>query len=477
MATILRIRKNSSTLLTLNDDSAYSHLSGVPREAEFHDGAIDLSKTVESVFELLLLGASKDALIENRAALERALMDGWKYQNDVNDGAFMELEFAPNGATNALYAELRGGWVEGPKTADDKNAAGTYAQRVVVHILHRPTWEAAETSITLTTTPSNLSTGNVAVLPTLVGTLPARCKIYATFSGGNASSLKRLVAALRARQTIASFSQQILVAGMGTGWTITAGSMTAISADANFISGSKARYTPTDTLLNELVRWEYAPATVSDTLNQFVNALSILRYRENTSTGNFKVYLQNGVKIGSTYVYGVAPDLAKTKYSGGTNEIGALDLGIGRTPGLGSNTQAVVTLVWRLMAQASQTGGSRTLDIDCVARFPYGEGMPGKGLAFAEYPAAISSNRAYLDFYRNRDRAYLADTSGNKLSMASDWVDGGEIWLAPQVSGQRLYFGAFTAANDSFKWDKTTSIASLVLTYRPHYLSWRGNST
>lgn len=476
MATILRIRRNSSTHLTLNDNSAYSHVAGVPREAEFHDGAIDLSKTVESVFEIMVLGASKDAWIENRAALERDLFDAWQYQQDPNNGAFLELEYAPNGATNSLYSEIRGGWVDGPKTPDDKNAGGTYAQKCIVHILHRPTWEAAEASISLSTSPSDAGANNYAALPTLLGTLPARCKIYLTLSGGNSASAKRVIAALRAKQTIASYIHQLLVAGMGAGWTVTAGSMTAISADANFISGSKARYTPTDTNLNEVIRWEFAPAAVADSLNQFASALNILRYRENTSTGNFKVYLQNGVKIGSTYVYGAAPDLAKTKFSGGTTEIGALDLGVGRSPGVGLATQAVSTLVWRVMAQAAQTGGSRTLDIDCVARFPFGEGMPGKGLAFAEFPAAIASNRAYLDFYRNRDRAYLADTSANKLGMASDWMDGAEIWLAPQLNGQRVYFGAFTAADDSFKWDKSTAL-SAVLTYKPHYLSWRGNST
>lgn len=475
MATILRIRKNSSTLLTLNDASNYDHVRGVPREPEFHDGIIDLAKTVESQFEIMVYGATKDAWIENRAAVERALFDAWQFQQDPNNGAFMELEYAPNGATNSLYAELRGGWVEGPKTPEDKNQTGTYAQVCIVHILHRPTWEAAETTITLSTSPSDLGANNFAALPALLGTLPARCKIYITLSGGNAANARRVIAALRAKQTIASFAQMLKVASMPAEWTVTAGAGVVIAADANFISGSKATYTPPDTNLNEIVRWEYAPASVANSLNQFVAALALLRYRENTSTGNFKVYLQTGVKIDSTYVYGATPDLSKTRYSGGTTEIGTLDLGLERTPGVGNSNQAVAALVWRLMAQAAQTGGGRTLDIDCVARFPFGEGMPGKGLAFAEFPAPIASNRAYLDFYRNRDRAYLANTNANKLGQASDWTDGGEIWLVPQLNGQRIYFGAFTAPS-AVRWDKSTTLAA-VLTYRPHYLSVRGNST
>lgn len=476
MATTLKIRKNGSTLLTLNDDTAYSHVSGAPREAEFTEGAIDLRASVLSEFELMLKGATRDVLLENRVVLERALKDAELYQDDPNLGGFFELEWAANGATNSLYSEIRGGWVEHSKEAPVLSETGGYVEKCILRVLHRPTWEAAETSITLDTSPSNLGTGNLAELPALKGNLPARCRIYFTLSGGNAATVKRALAALRAKQTPTAFVHYLKTASMPTDWTVTAGSGTAISADANFISANKARYTPPDTALNEVLRWEYAPATVADSLKQFGAFLALLRYRENTSTGNFKVYLQTGVKVGSTYVYGITPDLTKTKFSGGTAEIGALDLGIERTPGVGNANQAVATLVWRLMAQAAATGGSRTLDVDVVARYPLSESSPGRGLAFAEFPAAIGSNRAYLDFLRYRDRAYLADTSANKLAPASDWMDGGEILLVPQLAGQRVYFGAFTNVAAGFTWDSSTTLA-VTITYRPHYLSARGGTT
>lgn len=476
MPTTFKIRKNSSTLLTLNDDSAYSHVSGTPRETGFRENALDLQTSVTSDFDIMVRGATRDILLENRTVLERALKDAELYQDDPNLGGFFELEWAYNGATNSLYSEIRGGWVEHAKEAPVLSEQGGYLERCLLHVVHRPTWEAAETSITLSTSPSNLGASNFAELPALLGNLPARCRIYFTVGSGNAATIKRALAAIRAKQSPTSFVHQLKTASMPTDWTVTAGANTAITSDSDFISGSKARYTPPDTALNEVIRWEYAPATVADSLKQFGNFLDLLRYRENTSTGNFKVYLQMGVKVGSTYVYGVTPDLTKTKFNGGTAEIGVLDLGIERTPGLGNQNQAVATLVWRLLAQAGVTGGSRTLDVDVVARFPLSEGGIGKGLAFAEFPAAVGANRVYLDFLRNRDRAYLADTSANKLVPASDWVDGGEILLIPQLAGQRVYFGAFTNTAAGFTWDKTTTL-SVVMTYRPHYLSARGGTT
>jgi hypothetical protein len=228
--------------------------------------------------------------------------------------------------------------------------------------------------------------------------------------------------------------------------------------------------------LNEILRWEYTPATPADTKKQFVNALALLRYRDNAASPNFQFQLDLGVKVGSSYVYAPSTsDPVKTKMNGGTTEIGTLDLGLARVPSVGSTDLEVVTLVYRLKCQALQTGS--TVDVDVLKLHPLGEASPGKGMAVVEFPAAIGSNRVYFDFRTRRERAYLANGSGVKLVGANDWIDGGEVLLMPGLAEQCLYLDVMTEAANNFKHDKSVTFGSVTLVYKPRYVTARGSTT
>lgn len=474
MATLLKIFVGGVEQANLNN-SPYLLVSFYPKEPKQDDkGNYDLSDIWDEIV-LVVRGASRDVWVENKNKLENLLVNAARYQDRLVSSAH-ELAYQPRDGSYTLYSEIKAGWVEGPREPQTIDDSGVIAERVVLHVLRRATWEMTEQTVALTTTPSDNGANNKALLPTLLGQLPARCYLYFTIAGGNSANCKRAVVSQRTRGTPSAFEHWLKVAGMGTGWSVTAGSGVAIAADANFISGSKATYTPSNTNLNEILRWEYTPATPADTKKQFVDALALLRYRDNAASPNFKFQLDLGVKVGSSYVY--APSTSgpiKTKMNGGTTEIGTLDLALARVPSVGSPDLEVVTLVYRLKCQALQTGS--TVDVDALALHPLSEASPGKGLAVAEFPAAIASNRVYFDFRTRRERAYLANGSSVKLVGASDWIDGGEILLMPGLAEQCLYLGVMTEASNNFKHDKSVTFGSVTLVYKPRYVTARGSTT
>lgn len=443
------------------------------------DAQYDAETPLVEEIPIGIMGLTRDELIENRAALARWLYRAARYQQNRRSGSVRELEFAPSDGTNTARVEVLGGGVplQGDLAGLDKRN-GKYIQKATLRLKRRPVWEGDEETVTPTNDLTDNGSFNVGALPALKGDLPARCRICITGSGGNIDNAKRVLVALRADQTPANFLHRLLVYGNPSGVSVTAGAATAISADANFISTRKARYTPAGTSEVNILTWEITtPASVVDQLQR---SLVVVRYRDNAASANFKFRVRFGVKISSTVVYGpwIPETPLKTKYadSTATTEIGALELGQAQIPGVDTLDQAVVTLVAQLACTA--IAASDTIDVDCLQFNPLGESDSGKGLALAEFPVAIGSNRAYLDFYLRQPRAYLANANDVILTPPTTLPEGGEILLWPQQAGQRLYFSLFRSVDDDtapLGHDKSTDL-TVSITYKPRYLFMRGTT-
>lgn len=477
---ILRAWTGANLEFDLNDGGRY-FLDGDWTPAEpgmIDDAQYDTETSLVEEIPIGIMGLDRDELIENRAALARWLYRAARYQQDRRSGSARELEYAASGASNTARVEVLGGGVPMDGDIAGKSRDGKYIQKAMLRLKRRPVWEGAEETISLTTSPSNNGTGNVAVLPALDGDLPARCRIRITGSGGNIDNVKRILAALRFDQTPANFLHRLLVFGNPAGVSVTAGTATAISAADNFISTYKARYTPAGTSEVNILTWEITtPASVVDQLQR---SLVVVRYRDNAAAANFRLRVRFGVKVSSLSVYGpwIPETPLKTKYadSTATTEIGALELGQAQIPGVDTLDQAPVTLLAQLAATA--IAASNTLDIDCLAFNPVGESDFGKGLALAEFPVAVGSNRAYLDFRLRQPRAYLANANDVLLTPPTTLPEGGEILLWPQTAGQRLYFSLLRSLDDNtapLGHDKGTSLTAAI-TYKPRYLFMRGTT-
>lgn len=329
--------------------------------------------------------------------------------------------------------------------------------------------------LNLTYTHTAVQADVVTRIFALYGDLPARARTRITLSGGNSANCQRVMAALRRDGTPANFQHTLPVASLPTGWAITAGTDTVISADANFVSGSKARYTPNGARTGEqlLARWVYTGANVVDQLGVF---MPIVRYRDNASVPNFKLRMRAGYKISSAYQYGAYslqfPSLTLFADSSGTTEIGSMDVGRLTVP-RDWDIQTPAALVYELYVTAVAVTG--TLDIDDTGLYPLGESGEGRGCVVAEFPIGIASQRAYLDARNRYQRAYLTDGSDVKQCGFSDYPDGGELWLWPQQAGQRLFFYAARNIDNGAKHNAATGLTAVV-TYVPQYVHMRGTS-
>lgn len=462
-----------------NDQGKYICGNWEPAPPKLLDsGEYDLASDVSEDVPGWIIGRDRDTLIENRNALDRLLIKAARVQADMFHDSACDVEMSDSGATYTVKAPLKGGSLT---VASDLAVRkdGRLAQKATLKLVRGPVWEGPETTVTPTFLVSNNGLLNLMVLPALLGDLPARCRLLLTASGGNSANIQAVIVGLRYDGNPNNFFSKLQVT-MPSGWTITLGTDTLASADANFVTGNKYRYTPNGARTGEqlMLRWECASANVADLLSGPGGLLPIVRYRDNAAAVNFGLRMRCGVKAGSTYQYGAwsnpEPVADLFASSAATVELGSLLLGAVHVPGVGGDSQVPQIVVYELWVTATAVTGS--LDVDYIQLMPLGESGAGRGLVSAEFPVGLGSNRLYLDSRLRRDLAYLTTTGDVKLCAASDLPDGGEIWLWPQKASQRLIVWAMRNRDNLLKHQGNTTLAA-TLTYVPRYIRARGNLT
>lgn len=472
----LAIFTQSPEVIAVGDnDLVYPLVQFTPRSPQLNqDGEPDLSQNIPEVMSVYINGATADQAIEKLNAIERMLNNAIRYQRDPHYCAITTLTWRPEGASNSVTAEVLGGWVEKPaRLMERQDTRQSFINQAVIHFTRRPVWQAPEAIASLTTSPTDNGANNFGALPLIPGDLPARARLRVTMSGGNSASCQRLLASLRHNSTPANFQHLLKVANMPAGWAITAGTDTVISADANFLSASKARYTPNMARSSEnmMVRWVYSGANILDQLGRF---LPVVRYRDNFTAANFRLRMRSGISTSQYGAYSIPYPLTTLfADSAGTTEIGSMDLGQLAVPGAGWDVQVPGSLIYELMVTPVTIAG--TLDVDYIGLHPLGEAGEGYGLALGEFPAAIAANRAYLDARLGYDRAYLASGADVKLTSYADYPDGAEVRLPTRKAGMRIYLAA-ARNRDNYAKHNAATVLGMVVTYVSQYVHMRGTT-
>lgn len=483
MAHTLKLNVNGSTVIDMGAGTTYSVTKFVPRHPKANDdGEYDVFSPIQDEIEILVTGSSADNLIENITALDRVLHNASKYYNDKNALYLTELVWKPQGATNSATVEVIGGYVEYPDNFLSYPVLSRVVEKVKVKLLRRPVWEGDEltsgTDFSFTASVSNNGASNFCTLPSLKGDIDAKVLIKYVGSGGNISNCGRLIAAVRANRTAANLIHILKIASP-SGYSVTldplSSGLVASSTQAEFLSGNKARFT---TASQDDVGVEFTVArwTISsNVLDQYGNFWVVVRYRDTNSTPSYQLRFRGGLSDGTNITYGqYSSDVpVTTRYNTSDNsEIGLLDLGMLKVPAVGGNIIANKNLIYELRATPLATGGA--LDIDYVALYPMGEMDGNNGIEVADFPYGLSSTWVYFDSRTRQEKAYVANTSGEKLFSPIALPSGGDIRLRAQKNGQRIYFTTCGSAGTA-KHDIATS-AAVTVTYVPQYIRVRGTT-
>ena len=473
---VLRLWNGTTLDRDLNDGARYAldgeYAPGLPQLTE--DELFDLVTPVTDEIPLHVIGCTRDELSDNLAALNTALYRAARYMRDRNQGSVRRLEFAPSGSKYTVWNDILGGSANWSGPVEGATRRGELMRPATVRIRRRPVWEGTETTITPTT--SATTNGNLSrlVLGTLLGDLPARCKLTVTTAYTNA---QRILVAYRADGPSPSAKPRyLLTSGNPTGISVTAGTGVVIAAQSNFISGNRARYTPTGTSEVTILRWEItAPFNVQNFFGRF---LGIVRYQDRSTSVNFKLRYRSFVKYASgNYQYGAwGSDLVTTLYTDtGANpiECGTLDLGQTQSPPIDTEGDTVVTVGWELAATAIAASGA--LDIDVLGLYPLSESDEGKGLLAAEFPYALSTNKMVIDSRVRKMQAYVTNTADVTLVYASELPAGGELLLWPAQSNHTLDVLVTRDASNYYKHDASKAL-SASLTYVPRFIHVRGST-
>ena len=457
-----RILLDGVIQVDLDDQSRYFLEQGyLPAPAGLlENGLVDSITPVQEEIQVLVSGETRDEIIQNRARINHLLRAASHYYYNRRSGRPVVIETAAAGGTRLVRSLVAGGQCTSEVDIIGKTRRGRWLQPAKVRIVRDPIWSGDAEAITLSSSPSNNGLLGYATLPLLHGDQPSQLKLRLVCSGAGASEAKRVYAWLRSNGTPANYTH-ILQAEDYSSKHATGANL----ADANLSSGNGVRFTATGTTENMLLRWE----TSTNVEDQFAVAMPILRYRDKSSAIGWKFRMLGGVKVGSTYVRGpYTCNQTKTLFAdaSATTEIGILPLGILNTPAIGSADQGVGTLFYELYGEALVAGN--VCDIDFVELATYGEGSDGTGLVVAEFDAALSTNRVYLDSRTGYDPAYISNTSDVKLTSSTDIPEGAQIFAWSQRAGQRIYFMVTRSITDFLKHDHTIGL-SLVAEYVPRY--------
>lgn len=466
MATVAQFLLNGSLVVDVNSSTLTIAQYAPARPNLLGSGRLDLVTRVKDEFELIAKAATLDALANALGTLERYL-----FQASQNPANVLSFVWQPDTLTNAATVNV----YEGSLKRDDrayKTHDGYYMQRAVVEFVRDPVWLGTWTSITFDagTTPATVDNDDTCyvVLPTLTGDLPAPCQFMVASSGGNTSSAKRALIALKARGTPANFSHILQVESAD----VLYGSLTNATG-TKFSPGTAGttakRYTGADTTWRQLAQWNKT-SNVSSWVGSY---LALLRVIENTTTRNFRLKLRGGDIVGSSYLPGPWATAEKVRTPNTTvsgNEALLLDLGVVRVPRVAGRNYPYGGVFFDLWGDALAASGS--LDLDALYLFPVGECGAGLGNLAAEFDTDFSAGRFTFDSRPTYPLAYLHDGT-NWLTGASNIPQGGALYLMPQTALQRVYFFATRNEAGYFKHDINNTF-SVTGYYQPRWAHMAG---
>lgn len=476
MSHTLLLQQNGSTVIDIGagfaggNPYALVEYNPVTPLSDGQTGEYDLVSDVLDTMVIAVSGTTPDNLANNLNALEQLLQEAMYFNDDENyPKGVVELVFGLQGGSNTVRVRVCGGKVEAPKKFLGASILSNYIEEIPIKILRRPVWRGAQETLSLSTSPSNNDANNYAALPSIKGNVPAIAIVRVTASGGNSANANRALLALRANRTPANFTHTL----QAEGYTARDAAVANL-VDGNFSGGNGQRYTPTDTTFKMILRWEVT-SNLDDQKGRFVPVAFV---RDNSSLPNYLLAFRAGIKL-SSGVFQFPPqyatlDKVKTRFVGGTTEIGALELGQFTNPAYGGAKITPTAIVYELWAKALSTSGT-SLDVDMLKLFPVGEARSGRGIIAAEFPQGIGANRIYFDARDEYDIAYMTNGADALLCGASNVPDGSTLFIPAQQSGFRLYGLLTRDAASGAKYDRTTTL-NMSIDVIPLYTKVRGTN-
>ncbi len=466
MATVAKLQENGSDVLDLNS-GAFSVAEFLPNVPGLRaDGNYDLVSDIQDEMALMVKAATLDAVANALGELDRRV-----YGASLVPGRVTSLVWKADTLTNSGAAIVKQGEVRREGRAE-KTHDGQYLQMATLRLLREPVWRGTWTQITLDPSSPSMDNDDTAyiVLPELDGDMPAPARFIAQSSGGSTASNKRALAALKANSA-ANFSHilQVESANFLNG-ALTNQAQTYFSPGG---AGTTAkRWTAADTNETQLGQW-YFTSNLASWRGWY---LPLLRLRENSASRNYRFRFRSGSIVNGVYVpgpWGTANYVrVPTTNSADTNEQLLIALGLVGVPAPFSNRDMPKDgIYFELYGKADSVTGSA--DLDNVFLMPVGECGSGFGLVAAEFDLAFSAGRPTFDSRADYPRAYLHD--GTNFLVGAKRVEGGGIFLMPQVAGQRVYFLVMRDEAGNYKHDRTNTLA-VTAHYQPIWVHMPGTN-
>lgn len=237
---------------------------------------------------------------------------------------------------------------------------------------------------------------------------------------------------------------------------------TAIAADGTMSGGNRSRITfATNTTLVERLRMSTFPASSSVDARGAFRVFMRCRKNGNTSTVQVKAH------YGSSS-FNTAQHAGDTLTITGTAvqwvEVHNVTIPVGADPVRSLSGVEIPAEGICLILQASRTGGSDTLDIDCFLFLPADDRLAI--VAWTPDGSAGTADRLILD--GDRDVIYgIINATGEVASIGSTYYVGGLPMLSPGVTNRVFHLNEVTPQTAETTWPTTWSFEPF---YIPRYL-------